>query len=994
MPSLWIRLLVLMLILSASLNTNAAKRSIVLDSKQKLLFTQNGKNQTLIVVPEKSCKVVRFAAKELQKFMQQAFKDTVPIVSKPNKGKISIILGNNIYSRKAGINIDKLPRDGFIIKAAGKKIFIVGKDDKRAYPERNLKGGAWSQLFERATLFGVYDFLERFIGVRFYFPGKIGTVVPEYKDLKIAAMNIVEIPDYQSRKISWYCGQWYEGKDRDKFVHPEKNLNYYRLRMSTRLIPNCHGLSRLGYLRRYGKTHPEYFAVMSNGKRHNNPALPHPGQLCFSSGIREQIYKDAKAFLTGKSAKEAKILTERFGYAWDPSGFQKGYFNIMPQDGFYPCKCAKCQKHFSKGSQATSDFIWNFVREVALKLKKDKVSGKLTMMAYTPYRDLTNVDLPDNVLVMVAEHGPWGIYNKQGQVKDDKEIRDWVKKMGRKTWLWNYANKFGKREIPGIPTPTPNAIAKYYKEQRPYIFGAYMESETDKYIYNVLNYYIFGKVCWNNDLDVEATLNEYYSLMFGPAAKIIKAVDEKFGDIWLRKIGGRTIDTPLGPMASPPSEYEIWEKIYSSGEINKLSKQFDEAEKLAKNDKKSLERIKFFRKEFLDTLINTRKKYAGRKNEIEDLIFGVKSIPDGTSMKLDGRLDEAVWKNSAKIYLHPYKGNMKGFKAVETLVYALKGKKYLYFGFKCEEPQIKNMLFSKRKYNDKNIWKDSSVELFLNPSGDRKNYYQLLINPAGSYSDLKSRKNGLSHILDWKWSSGASVKTAIDKNSWTAEIAIPIKNLSGFNKKGFPANFNRNRVLNAGKDYVILYTWSPFLKYGFHDVQNFGSIVFGKVKNTSIVRNGDFTVPKKHWMFGEWSGMRKKNIKLGQSQSLDKSTFIKGGQSLKQVNSPKARRILVTQYLPELKPNTKYLLTFYIKTKDLKSQGGKYGGAVVNVWDDKNRWFPKNWFTGTIPWTKQGFEFTTGPNTNKKIKSYIRLSIIGVNGTAWFDDVRLREIKK
>ena len=993
----WVRSSLAVFIFALSLmsvkSAENTKRIVSLNAEQKILLTQNSKSRTVIVVPEKSCKVVRFAGKELQKFMQQALNDSVPIVSVPDKDKTSIILGDNSYSRKAGIKINELPRDGFIIKAVGKSIFIAGKDNKRINPERSLKTGAWGQLFERGTLFGVYDFLERFLAVKFYFPGKTGTIVPEHKNLKIAAMDIVERPDYTQRKISWYNGQWYEGKDRDRFVHPGKNLNYYRLRMSSRLIPNCHGLARLGYLRRFGKTHPEYFALMSNGKQHNNPALSHPGQLCYSSGIREQIYKDAKAFLSGVSAKEAGILTERFGYCWDQSGFQKGYFNIMPQDGFFPCRCAKCQKHFSKGSQATSDFIWGFVREVALKLKKDKVPGYLTMMAYTPYRDLTNVKLPDNVLVMVAEHGPWGIYNKQGQEKDNREIRDWVNKMGRKTWLWNYANKFGKREMPGIPQVTPKAVAKYYKEQSPYIFGAYMESETDKYIFNALNYYIFSKVCWDNNTDVYAVLNEYYKQMFGPAAEVMKSIDGRFEELWLHKIGGRTVDTPLGPMAAPPSEYEIWENIYSLDEINKLIKLFNKAEKLAAKDKKSLQRVKFFRKEFLDSIMNARKKYSKTKNEIEDLIFNVKSVPAGMNIKLDGKLDDEAWKNSAKIYLHPYKGNSKGLKTVETLVYALKDKDNLYLAFKCSEPNIKNMITSLRKNDDKSIWKDSSVELFLNPSGDRKNYYQFMINPAGSCTDLKSRKVGMNHIIDWKWNSGATVKTTVDKKEWIAEIAVPIKNLPGFKAKGFPANFNRNRVLDKGKDYVMLYTWSPFLKHGFHDLQNFGSIVFGEIKDTSILDNGNFTAAPRKWMLGKWYGLRKKNAKPGQSCTLDKSTFIKGGQSLKLFNSPKAKRICVTQYLPQLRPDTKYLLTFYIKTKDLKSQGGKYAGAVVNVWGEKNRWFPKNWFLGSMPWTKQGFEFTTGVKTNKKIKSYIRLFIIGATGTAWFDDVRLREVK-
>lgn len=987
----WIRSLLLILIFTVVLHSYAAKRSILLNNEQKLLLARNGESQTVIVIPDDASGVVRFAGQELQKFMQQAFNAPVKIVSLPDKQKTSIILGDNSYSRRAGINIDKLPRDGFIIQAEGKNIFIVGKDDKQKTPESELKRGAWPQLFERGTLFGVYDFLERFINVRFYFPGPIGTVIPEYKNLEIPAMNIVENPDYTQRKISWYSGQWYEGKERDKFVHPKKNLNYYRLRMSTEYIPNCHGLARLGYIQRFGKTHPEYFALMSNGKRYNNPALPHSGQLCFSSNIREQIFKDAKAFLTGKSAKEAGILTESNRYAWSRMGCQKGYFNIMPQDGFFPCHCTECQKHFSKGSKASSEFIWGFVTEMALNLKKDKVPGYLTMMAYSPYRDVPNIKIPDNVMVMVAEHGPWGIYNKHIQDKDNKEIRDWVKKTGRKTWLWNYANKYGKREMPGVPQVTPRAIAKYYKEQSPYIFGAYMESETDKYIFNALNYYIFSKVCWDNSVDTDAVLNEYYKLMFGAAAEIMKSIDEKFEELWLQRIGGRTVDTPLGPMAAPPSEYEVWEKIYSPDEIRKLTGQFEKAEKLTAENTKALQRVKFFRKEFLGALISSREKYSGVKNEIDDLVFGIKTLPSDMTIKLDGKLDDPAWEKSDKIYLHPYKGNPDALKTVNTIVYALKDKNNLYFAFQCDEPKMNNMIYTARKNDDKNIWKDSSVELFLNPSCDRKNYYQIIINPTGSFSDLKSKKIGINHLIDWKWNSGASVNTGVNSNGWVAEIAIPIKNIPGFNANGFPANFNRNRLLDKGKDYVKQYTWSPFLKHGFHDLRNFGSLTFGKIETNSILDNGDFTAAPKGNMLGKWYGLRKKDAKPGQSVSLDKSTFIKGGQSLKLVTSMAGQKIKIAQYLPQLKPETKYLLTFYIRTQDIKRQY-KYGGVVVNINDGINHWFPKNWFIGSMPWTKQGFEFTTGSETNKKHTAYIRLVISKATGAAWFDDVRLREV--
>ena len=111
------------------------------------------------------------------------------------------------------------------------------------------------------------------------------------------------------------------------------------------------------------------------------------------------------------------------------------------------------------------------------------------------------------------------------------------------------------------------------------------------------------------------------------------------------------------------------------------------------------------------------------------------------------------------------------------------------------------------------------------------------------------------------------------------------------------------------------------------------------------------------------------------------------------VNSPNADRIVVTQFLPQLKPNTKYLLTYYIRTEDLNPQGGKSSGAVVNVNDGKNLWFPQNWFLGSMPWSKQGFEFTTGADTNKNHHAYIRLYIIGATGTVWFDDILLRELE-
>ena len=169
--------------------------------------------------------------------------------------------------------------------------------------------------------------------------------------------------------------------------------------------PCCHGLNGFNFLERFGKSHPEYFALLDNGQRHNNPAMPHPGQLCLTSGITEEIYQDIKAYLQGRPASERGAVA--FGKsAWAFTTFRKPYVDVMPQDSFYPCKCDKCQAAFTSETYYASKLVWGNVIDWAERLKQDGVEGQLNMMAYHPYRGIPQRAIPDNVNVMVAETGP------------------------------------------------------------------------------------------------------------------------------------------------------------------------------------------------------------------------------------------------------------------------------------------------------------------------------------------------------------------------------------------------------------------------------------------------------------------------------------------------------------------------------------------------------------------------------------------------------------
>ena len=88
----------------------------------------------LEIVNEQPVPVVNFAAKELQTFLKQATGQTVPIVKKASGGKTALILGDCPSAREAGLDVTKLPEEGFRILRKGNRIFIAGRDDAKTNP--------------------------------------------------------------------------------------------------------------------------------------------------------------------------------------------------------------------------------------------------------------------------------------------------------------------------------------------------------------------------------------------------------------------------------------------------------------------------------------------------------------------------------------------------------------------------------------------------------------------------------------------------------------------------------------------------------------------------------------------------------------------------------------------------------------------------------------------------------------------------------------------
>ncbi len=963
------------LIFCASAASSGLERSVEIG--QKIALTLSADNCRIVIAP-KADPTVRFAASELQEFLSAILGKKIPVTQTPGKGN-NIFVGVCAASEKLGLDVSKLARDGFYLRTGGSNIYILGRNHKTERTDVIARsGGYWSFDYERATLFGVYDFLERFCGVRFYFPGELGTVVPQKKTLAIPGFNIVEKPDMRRRfYYGWADGEYFEGENRNQVRHPQKSLHMMRVRFGTENMNCCHGINGFDLPRRFGKTHPEYFRMSEHGLRETGTEGKFAGQLCWTSPVKEVIYQDIRSYFKKEPPTQRGMTYKGRSTWWFPTF--RGYFvDVMPQDSFAKCYCKNCMAAYINKANYATEMVWNNVIDWGNRLKREKIDGILSMSAYYPYTDIPRKDIPDNVEVQLCVTGPWVCESGQWQ-KQKQLIRDWNKKLRRPIHLWTYVNKHGATLIPGVPSFTPRSVGKFYKEVAPWIYGSFMETECDKFIYFAMNYYVFGKVLWNAQTDVDALMDEYYTLMFGKAGPVMKKIMDDFEKIWITQIAGRTVNTPLGPVASVPSNHALWNTIYSPEKLADIRAEFEKAARMVSKNSLESRRIEFFRKEFLDPLYKASADYLKQTSAVRGLRF---YVPKATL-----RLIPFAGRKKA-----PVKG-----KIVQTRINARITAEELHFTFDCEEPAMGGIVAKVRPHDDPRMWEDNSIEIFLAPEGKGKRYYQLIINSLGNVFDAAYTVIGQKSLQDLKWSSGAKVKVVKRSSGFIVEVSIPKKNLGQIPAEGFPVNFSRNRIVRHGADHM-LYTWSPYIT-GFHDIENFGWMV---PDSNDMISEGNFDdikqLNKKNWgyykkgIFHGWIGTAAEKGKSG--CQLDSKVFFSAPNSMK-ITSVDGKGGVVTQYFygKKFKPDTTYRISCMVKFKDVVPVRNR-GGLIINLWDDRNQWFPKNSLTGSAEWTLLSFLHKTSSKVASSPRSYLNIWLHNAKGTLWVDDVSVEEVSE
>ena len=738
-----------------------------------------------IVVSSDAAETVRLAGQELQKFVEQVSGSRLEIVETSDDG------GNIVLGEQPDIAITA--DDGYVIKEKNGNLYISGRDHKgvvfgirnpwnsnEVYSD-NLKLGAFG---EAGTLYGVYAFLEKFAGVRFYMPGDIGTVVPKQGIVVPTGTNVANNPKFIYRH-PWIC---------NFSVAPDEALWYKRAgfggKAPVQIIDFFHYFT--GKLK---KTHPEYFALVDGVRDLDNKcAVRGGGHLCFNApGCKEAV---------------AELIKEYFR-----EHPEHRYFPLTPGDGLVRCcECPQCLREQDPDKEKFAKFsnhVWKFVNEVA-KLVADEFPDRFVgCLAYDTYLAPPDriAKLNPNVAVMFCRNRS----SMASPVYADamhKRIEEWQTKTDNSLFGWDYYLHCWTpwRELPVFfPTVIQSDLQYMLKHG---FTGEFIEAESwrsrampTKMNYPAtqhLNLYITGKLYWNPDADLNAMLEEYYRLFYGPAEKPMKEFYSQAIRCWLDGLKGASSNSGISATAKPAD-------VFSVDSLDKMLASINDAARLATASPYK-ERVQLMANEFAN---GRRTLIVMVRNETPELV----SLRTDEKMKIDGVMDEATWSLGNGSPMVTKTGETTPHR---TYIYSRHDVNNLYFGFILYESKPDKLKVTSRKRDYRYIYEDDCIEIYLENQNGKD--YQFIVSPGALWDaeivDVHTRKT--------EWDSGAETAVKVSGNRICIEIAIPKASIGVADGGSLKANFYRSRVVDEGQTFAA---WSPIFEERHYKPERFGTIV-------------------------------------------------------------------------------------------------------------------------------------------------------------------------
>lgn len=438
-------------------------------SADNVLF-KNGKSKYKIVISSEASVSENTAAKELQNILKEISGAELTITTDLECKGNKIFIG---YNERVSEFIGKWEiadnDESFTYKTIGSDLFIYGGR-------------------QRGTMYGVFTFLEKELGCRWYTPDF--SKIPKYTTWSFGELNHSESPAVTYRYSNYYGVEnspaWSaHNKENTKWIPSENeygNLEAYW---------SAHTFGRFVPAAEFFESHPEYFALR-NSKRDSH------AQLCLSN------------------PDVLKICTERLLKVMEDEPLYRIY-SLSQNDNYGFCECESCKKIEQQYGSHSGLILW-FVNQVADAVKKRFPDKYVGTFAYQYGRKPPVGIAPrDNVVVRLCDIECCFAHPLEAGCPQNhsfmEDLKGW-KSIAPHIFIWDYIVNYAQyiAPFPNFSVLAPNiktfrdnnAIGIFEEAQYQSGYSEFCELKT----------WVVTKLLWdpeqNTDDLVKEFINDYY----------------------------------------------------------------------------------------------------------------------------------------------------------------------------------------------------------------------------------------------------------------------------------------------------------------------------------------------------------------------------------------------------------------------------------------------------------------------------------------------------
>jgi len=513
-----------------------------------MLLIHENKTDYHILIDKNAPESIRVSALSLQALLKNCTGAEPEICTERKSPFISV--GNTEEFRITGITADaaELNDDGFKIVFRDGNIYLCGAT-------------------ERGTVYAVYDFAERYLGVRFLTAEE--TITPHADTVEIAETDITEIPDFPSRSyFSWEIRRTPRFAAELRLITPlvsdEEWKKYGGGFLRDWNGNDMHAMEKILPKAKYYSLHPEWYA----GDRPRD-------WLCLTNGLTD----------TDEDAHDPESCLSEFTnnvIASIQANPDAKYIMLGHEDscGDVYCKCERCQRSRER-NVTISGYLMVWINAIARRVEKWRLENcpqreiKLVSFAYLetviPPVYVQNADgvnkpyiflereywaplkvrqgkiipvnpkvVPEkNVVIFCAPIGSCYLHEMTDERCDWNQyfrfaLQGWHT-LGAELMIWYYGVNF-KWHLWWLPNRrTMGKYLEFYKQFHPLYVMQQGAPREGMFYQAILNAYLLSKLMWNTARDVDALTEEFNLLYFGEnSAAAVNAFIHKMEEQYAR----------------------------------------------------------------------------------------------------------------------------------------------------------------------------------------------------------------------------------------------------------------------------------------------------------------------------------------------------------------------------------------------------------------------------------------------------------------------------